>query len=404
MLTQTPAAERIHIGIFGLRNAGKSSLINALTGQDLAIVSAQKGTTTDPVSKTMELLPLGPVVIIDTPGYDDEGDLGALRMEKTKQVLERSDLAILVMDAALGMTDGDRDFLKQIQDHKIPYLVVANKCDLDTPSNPQDSTIHVASEDISILSVSSRTGEGIFELKEALGGLQETGAKETPYLQDLFTEGDTVVLVCPIDESAPKGRMILPQQMAIRDILDSGGAALVIQPAQLAQTLKVLTQKPALVVCDSQAFSEVAKAVPEDIPLTSFSILMARYKGFLTSAIEGVKAIDNLQDGDRILIAEGCTHHRQCGDIGTVKIPGWLKKHTGKSLLIETASGKDFPRDLSSFALIIQCGGCMLTERDIANRRSMAEVQKVPFTNYGTAIAAMKGILPRSLAPLGITL
>ncbi|MCR5419223.1 MAG: [FeFe] hydrogenase H-cluster maturation GTPase HydF [Lachnospiraceae bacterium] len=395
MLNRTPAAERIHIAIFGRRNVGKSSIINAITDSDLSIVSAQAGTTTDPVYKTMELLPLGPVVLIDTPGYDDEGALGEKRVSRTRQVLNRTDLALLLIDAAEGLQEQDRDFWNLLLEKEIPSLIVANKSDL-APSGAaaQENTI------APILYVSAKTGDGIFALKEALGALV-TEEDKPPYLQDLFAPSETVVLVCPIDESAPKGRMILPQQMAIRDVLDGDGQVLVVQPAQLAGALSSLNSPPALVVTDSQAFAQVSSICPESIPLTSFSILMARYKGFLSSAIEGAAKIDTLGDGARILMSEGCTHHRQCGDIGTVKLPRLLEKYTKKQLIIETSSGRDFPEDVSSYDLVIHCGGCMLTERDLRYRMKLSADQGVAFTNYGTAIAHMNGILRRSLAPLG---
>lgn len=389
-LNDTPAAGRLHIGFFGRRNAGKSSLVNAITDQDLAVVSDVRGTTTDPVSKSMELLPLGPVQIIDTPGFDDVGALGALRVEKTRQILRKTDLAVLVADATQPLQAEDRQLLALFRERKIPYLIAYNKCDLlpDCPI-PREGEIYV----------SALRGLNITQCKQLLGQFAPKG-KQIRLVGDLISGGDTVVLVTPIDESAPKGRMILPQQQAIRDILDAGAAALVTQPDQLPGLLAALRTPPRLVITDSQAFAEVAAMLPAEMPLTSFSILMARYKGYLSGAVAGAAALDRLQDGDRILMAEGCTHHRQCNDIGTVKIPNWLRQHTGKRLEIATCSGGDFPQDLTPYAVIIHCGGCMLNDREIAFRQQQAMQQGVPFTNYGVTVAKMKGILARSLAPL----
>ncbi len=395
-LNETPSAERVHIAFFGCRNAGKSSVVNAVTGQDLAVVSDVAGTTTDPVRKAMELLPLGPVVIVDTPGIDDEGMLGEKRVQRTRHILARADIAVLVVDGTRGLQPADEQLLAIFAQRRIPYLVVFNKWDLldvlpagkvELDTLPPTSTIWV----------SAKTGEGIHELKERLGELAPARDPERRLLADLVAPGDFVVLVCPIDESAPKGRMILPQQMAIRDALDAGAIPVVCRETELATTLAGLGRAPALVVTDSQAFAVVRSIVPESMPLTSFSILMARYKGFLRTAVAGVAAVEGLSDGDRVLMAEGCTHHRQCNDIGTVKIPRWLRAHTGCDLAIETCSGREYPEDLTPYALVVHCGGCMITERDVAERRRLAEEQGVPFTNYGIAIAQMTGVLERSL-------
>ncbi len=385
-LNETPSSERVHIGFFGRRNAGKSSVVNAVTGQELSVVSQVKGTTTDPVYKSMELLPMGPVVIIDTPGFDDEGALGELRVRKTKQILNRSDCAVLVVDGTAGKTKTDEELILLFKEKKIPYVVAYNKCDLTGPMNYEDGLSVSASEDLFI-----------HELKEKIGTLVNTGDTKMRIVGDLLNPYDLVVLVIPIDKAAPKGRLILPQQQAIRDILEAGAISVVVRETELKETLERLGTRPALVITDSQAFEQVSKDTPEEILLTSFSILMARYKGFLEDAVKGVAAIGDLKDGDRILISEGCTHHRQCDDIGTVKLPRWLRQHTGKDLLIETSSGREFPEDLSAYKLIIHCGGCMLNEREMEYRRKCAADAGVPFTNYGTAIAYMKGILKRSV-------
>lgn len=384
-MNNTPAGERIHIGFFGRRNAGKSSLLNAVTGQELAVVSEVCGTTTDPVYKAMELLPLGPVMLIDTPGFDDEGALGEQRVKKTKQVLEKTDAAVLVVDSAEGMTACDEELILLFKEREIPFIVVYNKAD-----------ITVAEEITNVIQTSVVTGAGIHELKERLAVLIPD-REEKRLVADLVNPMDIVVLVVPIDSAAPKGRLILPQQQTIRDLLEAGAVPVAVRETELEEALLKFTEKPALVITDSQAFEEVASIVPADIPLTSFSILMARYKGFLGIAVEGVKAIDSLKDGDRVLIAEGCTHHRQCDDIGTVKIPRFLKKYTGKDIVIETASGTGFPEDLTPYALVIHCGGCMLNEREVLRRMRFAKRQGVPVTNYGIAIAQMKGILGRSI-------
>ena len=385
-LNDTPSANRLHIGFFGLRNAGKSSVVNAVTGQDLAVVSGRPGTTTDPVQKAMELLPLGPVVIIDTPGYDDdEQELGQKRVLRTKRVLNKTDVAVLVVDGTKGLRMDDRELLALFREKNIPHVVAFNKKDLFDAA-PAD-----------VLCVSAVTGEGILELKERLGALapKESGRK---LLSDLVSPDGLVVLVTPIDESAPKGRMILPQVQAIRDVLDGDACCVVVKETQLAGLLSSLGRKPDMVVTDSQAFAVVSKIVPEDIPLTSFSILMARYKGFLETAVRGAAALKRLQAGDKVLISEGCTHHRQCGDIGAVKLPRWLKTYSGADISVELSSGTGFPEDLGGFSLVLHCGGCMLSEREMLYRMKCAQDQGIPFTNYGVAIACMNGILPRSLS------
>lgn len=391
-LNSTPSGERIHIGFFGRRNAGKSSVVNAVTGQDLAVVSDTLGTTTDPVYKAMELLPLGPVMIIDTPGFDDEGSLGELRIKKTKQVLNKTDVAVLIVDAQQGLSDTDRQLISMFEAKELPFIIVYNKSDLlDNIKSSKDNEIYISAKD----------KINIYELKEKIGKLSAVQSNEKRLVGDLLNEGDFVVLVVPIDSSAPKGRLILPQQQAIRDILEVGAISIVTRDTELKHTLENLGKKPEMVITDSQAFKQVAKDVPEDIKLTSFSILMARYKGLLNSAVRGAKAIDSLEKGDKVLISEGCTHHRQCEDIGTVKLPNWLKKHTGKQLEFAFSSGTEFPEDLSKYKLIIHCGGCMLNEREVRYRMKCAEDQGVPITNYGTAIAFMNGILKRSLSVLG---
>lgn len=402
-LNDTPGGERIHIGFFGRRNAGKSSIVNAVTGQELSVVSEVKGTTTDPVMKSMELLPMGPVVVIDTPGYDDTGKLGGLRVKKTRQILNRSDCAVLVVDGTVGKTEEDEELITLFLEKDIPYVVAWNKWDLVCHSGMEGGSgsdgyrSKKEGRGPNEISVSVLTGYHIHELKEMIAGLVKSDQDSRRLVGDLLHPLDTVVLVVPIDKAAPKGRLILPQQQAIRDILESGAIPVVTRDTELSETLKKLVRPPELVITDSQAFESVARIVPENVPLTSFSILMARYKGFLETAVSGVAAIEELKDGDAVLIAEGCTHHRQCNDIGTVKIPGWLKKFTGKSLVIETASGRDFPEDLSRYSLIIHCGGCMLNEREMRYRQKCAEDAGVPFTNYGIVIARMKGILGRSM-------
>lgn len=387
-LNSTPSANRVHIGFFGCRNAGKSSLVNAVTGQELAVVSDVKGTTTDPVTKAMELLPLGPVVIIDTPGYDDEGTLGEKRVRKTKQTLNKTDIAVLVVDGTRGMNKYDFELLSIIKEKNIPCIIAYNKSD-------EGEAVSVIDGE-NCISVSAETGGNIYELKERIGKLMPSDDGKT-LVDGIMSAGDTAVLVIPIDEAAPKGRLILPQQQVIRDILDIGGCAAVTKETELAETLDRLKNKPKVVITDSQAFDMVSKIVPEDVPLTSFSILMARYKGFLETAYRGVHAIDELSDGATVLIAEGCTHHRQCGDIGTVKIPRWLAAHTGKNIEIKTCSGSEFPEDLTPYAAVIHCGGCMLSEREVQYRMKCACDFGVPFTNYGIFIAYVTGILERSV-------
>ena len=384
-LNATPSGERTHIGFFGRRNAGKSSVVNAFTNQQVSVVSDVKGTTTDPVTKAMELLPLGPVMIIDTPGFDDEGALGEERVRRTRQVLNRVDVAVLVVDGTVGKTAADEQLLALFGQKDIPYIVAYNKCDLAAFSYPDG------------IAVSARNGTNISLLKETVARAVKTDTDGKRVCGDLVEAGDFVVLVVPIDKAAPKGRLILPQQQTIRDLLDAGAVPLVCRDEELALTLQKLALSPKLVITDSQAFGRVKSIVPESVPLTSFSILMARYKGFLTTAVTGAAAINRLRDGDRVLISEGCTHHRQCDDIGTVKLPRMLRQFTGRELVIETSSGKGFPEDLSPYALIIHCGGCMLNEREMTYRRKSAEDSGVPFTNYGTALAYMQGILRRTL-------
>lgn len=387
-MNNTPSSERIHVGIFGKRNAGKSSLINAITGQNLAIVSDIKGTTTDPVLKTMELLPLGPVVLIDTPGLDDEGELGTLRIKKAYQMLNKTDVAILVVDASVGLTKEDDLILKRIQAKEIPYVVVMNKCDLQTETMEEQNNI---------VWVSAKTGHNITLLKDKIAECAKKEEADKKIIGDLLSPLDFVILVVPIDESAPKGRLILPQQQTIRDILEAGATSIVVKDTELAEMLDALQVKPSLVITDSQVFGKVAKIVPKDVPLTSFSILMARYKGDLKEVVQGAYALDKLQDGDKVLISEGCTHHRQCNDIGTVKLPHWVKEHTGKELQFEFTSGTEFPDELTGYQLIIHCGGCMLNDREMKYRLKCALDQGIPMTNYGIAIAHMKGILARSI-------
>lgn len=388
-MNNTPASERVHIGIFGKRNAGKSSVINAITGQNLAIVSDVKGTTTDPVLKSMELLPLGPVVMIDTPGLDDEGELGALRIQKAYQMLNKTDVAILIVDSSIGMTRVDEQILERIQAKEIPYLIVMNKADLLSDG--------VESDKNDIIYVSAKSGQGIHELKERLAKCARKEETQKKIVGDLLSPMDFVVLVVPIDGAAPKGRLILPQQQTIRDILDSNAVSIVVKDTELKDTIAKLGSQIKMVITDSQAFGKVAKLVPGEIPLTSFSILFARYKGNLKTVVNGAHTLDRLEDGDRILISEGCTHHRQCDDIGTVKLPRWILEHTGKELQFEYTSGTEFPTDLSKYRLIIHCGGCMLNEREMRYRLKCAEDQGIPMTNYGTAIAHVKGILERSI-------
>lgn len=386
-LNNTPSAERVHIGIFGKRNAGKSSIINAITGQNLAIVSDIKGTTTDPVLKAMELLPVGPVVIIDTPGLDDEGELGVLRIQKAYQMLNKTDIAVLVVDSTTGMTNEDEQILEKIKAKGIPYLIVMNKADIATVSE-------VKSEHV--IPVSAKTGEHIQELKELLAKRAKKEETDKKIVGDLLSPMDLVILVVPIDGAAPKGRLILPQQQTIRDILDANAVSIVVKDTELKDTLAKLGSQPKMVITDSQVFGKVARLVPKEIPLTSFSILFARYKGNLEMVVNGARKLDDLQDGDKILISEGCTHHRQCDDIGTVKLPRWIREYTQKELDFEWTSGTEFKTDLSKYSLIIHCGGCMLNEREMKYRLKCAQDMGIPMTNYGTAIAHIKGILDRS--------
>jgi len=399
-MTTTPSANRVHIAFFGRRNAGKSSLVNAVTGQNLALVSDVKGTTTDPVYKAMELLPLGPVVIIDTPGFDDEGELGEMRVNKTKQVLNKTDVAVLVLDGELPpdnmLTAGEAELIAMFTAKKIPYIIVLNKCELANTASLMASSSEIIPE--GIFFVSAKTGYNINLLKERIAAIFPFEEKAKPLAADLIKPLDLAVLVIPIDEAAPKGRLILPQQQVIRDILEAGAAAIAVKESELSELLAKIGQKPALVITDSQVFAKVSAIVPQEIPLTSFSILFARYKGFLDTAVAGASALDSLCSGDNILICEGCTHHRQCDDIGTVKIPRLIKTYTGKDLNFSFCSGGDFPDNLSVYKLIIHCGSCMLNEREMQHRRSLAEEQNIPFTNYGIVIAHIQGILNRSIA------
>ena len=396
-MNQTPMSERTHIGFFGKRNAGKSSIINAVTGQDLAVVSDVKGTTTDPVYKSMELLPLGPVVMMDTPGIDDEGELGGLRVRRSYQVLNKTDAAVLVIDGTAGASGEDRALLDRIRAKGIPFIVAVNKKELVGADAIQGIKKQLELTDDRLCPVSAATGEGIFELKERIAAEAKREEPERALVRDLLDPSDIVVLVVPIDSAAPKGRLILPQQQTIRDILEADAASVVVKENELKHVLGSFQMKPKMVITDSQVFAQVSKDTPAEIPLTSFSILMARYKGNLEQAVRGVTALDSLSDGDAVLISEGCTHHRQCDDIGTVKIPRWIREYTGKDIRIETTSGTEFPDDLTGYKLIIHCGGCMLNEREMKYRLSYAEDQGVPMTNYGILIAYVKGILKRSV-------
>lgn len=389
-LNSQPSAERIHIGFFGLRNAGKSSVVNAVTGQKLSLVSEVLGTTTDPVQKAMEILPLGPVVVIDTPGVDDEGELGEMRVRRARQTLSKTDVAVLVVDALKGLQPADRELIGLFEARKIPYLIAWNKADLlgEVPA-PGERELYV----------SAATGANIYELKEAIGRLVRQPEADKKLVGDLIAPNDLIVLVTPIDAAAPKGRMILPQQQMIRDVLDHNAMNVVVKETQLEAALAALSVKPKMVITDSQAFGPVSRIVPEDVPLTSFSILFARYKGDLAELIRGAAALGRLRDGDRVLISEGCTHHRQCADIGTVKLPGWIEKYTGAKPEYSFTSGGEFPDELSGYKLVIHCGGCMLSETEMKNRISRASSAGVPIVNYGIAIAAMHGILKRSLEP-----
>ncbi len=404
-MNDAPRSVRLHIGFFGCRNAGKSSLVNALTSQQMSVVSDVPGTTTDPVSKSMEILPAGPVVITDTPGFDDYGGLGEKRVMRTREILKRTDLALLVVDIQRGLSKSDEELLRLFDDMKIPCILVWNKIDLagDTDLKDQpmsDDQLHGDKKILKQIQVSSVTGENLTKLREMIGQSAKAQERELPLVGDLIRKGDVVILVIPIDESAPKGRLILPQQQVLRDILDHGGQALCVREKELDDALESLKKKPALVITDSQAFGLVSKHVPDDIPMTSFSILMARYKGVLRGQLEGVFAISKLKDKDKVLIAEGCTHHRQCGDIGTVKLPAWIREYTGCEPVFETSSGLSFPDDLKQYKAIIHCGSCMLNEREVRSRNENAAAQGIPITNYGMTIALVHGILERALRPI----
>lgn len=400
-MNQTPTSERVHIGFFGRRNAGKSSVMNAVTGQNLAVVSQVKGTTTDPVYKSMELLPLGPVTLMDTPGIDDTGELGALRVKKSYQALNKTDTAVVVLDGALGATPEDLALISKIREKKIPWLAVVNKQDQLTPARQQEIETDLVGDGIpkeQILWVSATEKTGIFELKERLAHLAKPEENQQPLVSDLVSPEDFVVLVVPIDKAAPKGRLILPQQQVIRDLLDTGAIPVVCRDTELESTLTRLGQTPRLVITDSQAFEKVSRITPESIPLTSFSILFARYKGTLEPSVKGAAALDTLEDGDTVLICEGCTHHRQCDDIGSVKLPRWIGEYTKKELNFAFTSGTEFPDELEQYKMIVHCGGCMLNAREMKYRMSCALDQGVPMTNYGILIAQLKGILKRSVA------
>ena len=398
-MNQTPSSERVHIGFFGRRNAGKSSVLNAVTGQDLAVVSDVKGTTTDPVQKSMELLPLGPVVVIDTPGIDDEGELGALRVKKSYQVLNKSDAAVLVVDASLGLCEEDFAFIEHIQKKQIPYAVAFNKSDLAPSASLAKDLQYLKEHQIDFVSVSTADLSGIDTLKEKIATLAKTEDTKLRIVADLIHPSDFVVLVVPIDKAAPKGRLILPQQQTIRDILEADATAIVVKEYELRDTLAHLGKKTRLVITDSQVFAKVSADTPADIMLTSFSILFARYKGNLPALIKGVTALEQIEDGDKILVSEGCTHHRQCDDIGSVKLPRWIRQYTGKEPEFVFSSGTEFPADLSPYKMIVHCGGCMLNEREMKYRLACAKDQNIPMTNYGILIAYIQGILKRSVEP-----
>ncbi len=428
-LNETVSAERLHIGFFGVRNAGKSSLVNAVTGQELSVVSEVKGTTTDPVKKSMELLPLGPVLIIDTPGLDDEGELGAQRVRKARQILAQTDIAVLVVDAVRGRTEADEELIALFEEKKLPYLIAYNKADLlpgtgtaENGSAPQTAAQasggpfgHRTGDAIPLtgasaqparpalknneIYVSAATRQGVTELKERIGAFAQTAKKDKYIIADLLEPGDIAVLVIPVDEAAPKGRLILPQQQTMRELLDIHCSFISCQPEELSATLSALSRKPKIVVTDSQAFEKVAADTPDDVPLTSFSILFARYKGSLPRLTEGAAQLSRLKDGDRVLISEGCTHHRQCSDIGTVKLPHWIERFSGAKPVYTFTSGGEFPEDLSAYKLVVHCGGCMLNEKEMQHRIGRAANAGVPIVNYGIAIAQMNGILERSLQP-----
>lgn len=386
-LNETPSALRVHIGFFGRRNAGKSSIVNAITGQEISVVSDTLGTTTDPVFKAMELLPVGPVEIIDTPGFDDSGELGELRIKRTKQILNKTDVAVLVVDSQTGKTACDDELIRLFKEKEIPYIVVYNKSDL----------AQLTASEANSICVSAKEKINIYELKEKIAQLANKNQKEKRLLEGIVKPGDLVILVIPIDSAAPKGRLILPQQQTIREILDTGAFAACVRDTEYADFLKMSERKPNLVICDSQAFGRVNRETPQNILLTSFSILFARMKGNLKTVVEGVKTIDELSDGDTVLISEGCTHHRQCDDIGTVKLPKWLGEYTGKKLNFEFTSGIGFEDNLKKYKMIIHCGGCMLNEKEMQHRQKCAREQGIPITNYGTAIAYVNGILKRSM-------
>lgn len=397
-MNKTPSGERVHIGIFGKRNAGKSSLLNAIASQQSAVVSDTPGTTTDPVKKVMELLPLGPVVLIDTPGLDDEGELGMLRVKQTENVLHQVDMALLVLDERREPEGCELELVMELSARKVPYIVVYNKTDRQSkPEQVKEDFAGHEKQEVPRISVSAKTGFHIHELKDMMAGMLPQIVKERPLIGDLISQEDLVIMVVPIDVAAPKGRLILPQQMVLREVLDCHAKALVVQDTELAAALLDCKKKPALVVTDSQVFAKVMQTVPEDIPLTSFSILLARKKGNLEQVVKGAHQMDLLHDGDKILISEGCTHHRQCDDIGTVKLPAWIRKHSGVQCEFAFTSGGEFPEDLTEYALIVHCGGCMLNDRELQHRQQQAVLQGVPMTNYGTAIAHMNGILERSL-------
>ncbi len=406
-MNEAPRSVRLHIGFFGCRNAGKSSLVNALTSQQMSVVSDVPGTTTDPVSKSMEILPAGPVVITDTPGFDDEGGLGELRIQRTREILHRTDLAVLVVDSQRGITPSDEELLHLFSAQKVPCILVWNKNDLSSAAQAlpegSGSGMHAFPEGVSIagqIRVSALTGENLAQLREMIGQTAKHTEKERPLTKDLIKPMDLVILVIPIDESAPKGRLILPQQQVLRDVLENGAQALCVREDELDALMESLPVKPALVITDSQAFGHVSSSVPDDIPMTSFSILMARYKGVLEQQLRGVSAVRSLHDGDRVLIAEGCTHHRQCGDIGTVKLPAWIRRYTGCEPVFETSSGLSFPNNLDQYKVVIHCGSCMLNEREVRSRNDSAAALGVPITNYGMVIALVHGILDRALKPI----
>lgn len=400
-LNDTPRSVRLHIGFFGCRNAGKSSLVNALTSQQMSVVSKVPGTTTDPVSKSMEILPAGPVVITDTPGFDDTGSLGELRVRRTREILKRTDLAVLVVDAVTGLSGTDEELLGLFREQEIPCIIAWNKSDLVSGSIYKGEK-EKETDSVREIAVSALTGENIATLREMIGQTAriQDKKKERPLVSDLVQPLDLVILVIPIDDSAPKGRLILPQQQVLRDLLDHGVQALCVRDQELEAVMKSLPHPPALVITDSQAFGRVAKALPETVPMTSFSILMARYKGVLKMQLDGIAALRSIQDGDRILIAEGCTHHRQCEDIGTVKLPKWIREYTGKEPVFETSSGLSFPEDLNRYRLIIHCGSCMLNEKEVRSRNEHAYHLGIPITNYGMVIAQVHGILDRALRPV----